>query len=62
MKIENNSKENQNNEVLKNLIRAQIISCFHLELMSLETALALSDAMIETGVEIRNYLRLQGQC
>lgn len=59
MKIENNSKENQNNELLKNLFRAHIISCLHLELMSSGTGLALSDAMIEIGIEIKDYLHLQ---
>ena len=61
MNTDSNQKEIQDNEFLKNWIKQQLVSYLNLESMPPGIAQAMSDALIEVGVGIRNYLRNQEQ-
>ena len=61
MNIDSHQREIQDNEFLKNWIKQQLVSSLNFESMPLGIALPLSDALIEVGVGIRNYLRQRQQ-
>lgn len=56
-----NQREIQAHEFLKNCIKQEFIFCLNFEVMPSVVALALSDALIELGIGIRNYLRQRDQ-
>lgn len=61
MNIDSHQREIQDNEFLKNWIKQQLVSYLNFESMPLGIAVPLSDALIEIGVGIRNYLRQRQQ-